>query len=209
MRTVKATIIRLSIPLLALWVSASSTAAQAPDPHQLLGELSRLSARKPFLTDSPDVYLEPDSLGRFFSVPIYKKLRGNAYFGYEYDEGFLFQSKVVQIEVLKDLTPGRACQTTYPIALHNAFKASGIEVQKAAPHQIGVCIVGIEARETPQTLPGVMVEAYFRNSVLQKSFFIRYGTGHRRGLPHAVRLSAETLIAQLVSRTKNNDNAQR
>jgi len=205
----KATIIWRSISLLALLLSARSTAAQAPDPHQLLAELGRLSARKPFLTDSPDIYLEPESLNRFFTAVIYKKLRGNAYFGYEYDEGFLLQANTVQIKVFRDLTPGAACQAAFPLALQNALKASGIETQKGALHQIGVCIVGLEPHETPQTLPGVMVEAYFRNSVLKKSFFIRYGAGHRRGLPNAIRLSAEMLVAQLVSRTTNNGNAQR
>ena len=69
-----------------------------------------------------------------------------------------------------------------------------------ARHQLGICIVGMEARETLQTLPGVMVEAYFRNSAIKKSFFIRYGAGHRRGLPTAIRLSAETLVSHLVSK---------
>jgi hypothetical protein len=66
-----------------------------------------------------------------------------------------------------------------------------------ASYQIGICIVGIEERETEQTLPGIMIEAYLRNSVLKKSFFIRYGAGSVRGLTPAIRLSAEMLIAEL------------
>jgi hypothetical protein len=171
-----------------------------PDPRFWLAELRRLSATKPFLTDSPDVYLEPQSLNGFFTPPIYRKLQGNAYFGYQYDEGFLLENNTVQIEVLKNLTPDASCGTTFQLALETSLKAAGIELNRQAHHQLGVCIVGLERHETPQTLAGVMVEAYFRNSASKKSFFIRYGSGHRRGLPMAIRLSTETLVSHLVSK---------
>jgi hypothetical protein len=171
-----------------------------PDPRFLLAELRRLSATKPFLTDSPDVYLEPQSLNGFFTPPIYRKLQGNVYFGYQYDEGFLLQNNTVQIEVLKNLTPDTSCWTAFQLALETSLKAASIRLDPQAHHQIGVCIVGMESHETPQTLPGIMVEAYFRNSATRKSFFIRYGSGHHRGLPMAIRLSAETLVSHLVSK---------
>ena len=47
-----------------------------------------------------------------------------------------------------------------------------------------------------------MVEAYLRNARLKKSFFIRYGAGSPRGLPAAIRLSAEMLISELQARRK-------
>src|SRR3974390_2925525 len=59
-----------------------------PDPRKYLLELERLGARKPFLVDSPDVYLERRSLNHFFTEAIYRRLQGDGYFGYEYDEGF-------------------------------------------------------------------------------------------------------------------------
>jgi hypothetical protein len=186
--------------LLILAASGSTLCAQVTDPRFLLAELRRLSARKPFLTDSPDVYLEPKSLNGFFTPPIYRKLQGNVYFGYQYDEGFLLQNSTVQIEVLKDLSPDASCQSAFQLALQEALKAAGIELNRQAHHQLGVCIVGLERHETPQTLAGVMVEAYFRNGVSKKSFFIRYGSGHRRGLPMAIRLSAETLVSYLASK---------
>jgi hypothetical protein len=170
------------------------------DSRQALDELRRLGARKPFLTDSPDVYLEPKSLHRFFTDRIYRKLQGNPYFGYDFDEGFLLEGNQVQIEVLKDLSPGTCCQNAYRIALEQALQAQDLVIKPRAPQQIGISIVGVERQETPNTLPGVMVEAYLRNSVLKKSFFIRYGSGHARGLPAAIRLSAEMLAAQIISR---------
>ncbi len=200
---------------LPLWVSrhrASPHWVSEPtriDPRQALAELRRLGARKPFLTDSPDVYLEPKSLHRFFTERIYRKLQGNAYFGYDYDEGFLLGGNQVQIEVLRDFSAGSCCQNAYRIALEQALQAQGLVINPRAPHQIGVSIVGVERQETPSTLPGVMVEAYLRNSVLKKSFFIRYGSGHPRGLAAAIRLSAEMLAVQIISRANTGQHSGR
>jgi hypothetical protein len=170
------------------------------DPREYVLEMRRVAARKPFLTDSPDVYLEPKSLNRFFTEGIYEKLRGNAYVGYDYDEGFLLQGNTVQLEVLKDLTPERSCKAAFRLALGHALTAAGFEVKVTSHHQIGICIVGMEPRETTSTLAGIMVEAYVRNSIRKKSFFIRYGAGHPRGLAAAIRLSAEMLVSQIISR---------
>ncbi len=174
------------------------------DPRELTSELRRLGARKPFLVDSPDVYLEPKSLNQFFTEAIYRKLKGNAYFGYDYDEGFVLESsaKAVQIEVLREFPASQSCLAAYRLALGQALAASGFAVKKTAPIQIGLCIVGVEPRETPKTLAGVMVEAYVRNASSRKSLFIRYGAGHPRGLAAAIRLSAEMLVAQVSARTK-------
>ncbi len=177
------------------------------DPRQYLAELARLGARKPFLVDSPDVYLEPRSLNHFFTEFIYKHLQGNAYFGYDYDEGFRFEGKTAQIETLKDLTAGAICYAAYRLALERALAASGLQVKPVAPCQIGICIVGVEPRETEKTLPGVMVEAYLRNVHDRKSLFIRYGAGSPRGLAAAIRLSAEMLVSQLEARRRSDERA--
>lgn len=179
------------------------------DPRQALAELRRLGARRPFLTDSPDVYLEPKSLHRFFTEQIYRKLLGNAYFGYDHDEGFLLAGNQVQIEVLKDFSNGACCQNAFRIALEQALQAQDLVIRPRAPHQIGVSIVGVEREQTPNTLPGVMVEAYLRNSILKKSFFIRYGAGHPRGLAAAIRLSAELLAVQIISRANTGQHSGR
>ena len=169
-------------------------------PRQYLLEIQRVAARKPFLTDSPDVYLEPKSLNQFFTQAIYTKLQGNAYVGYDYDEGFRLQGKAVQVEVLKDVTPESSCKAAFRLAIEQCLNKAGFEIKAVAPHRIGVCIVGMEPRETSSTLAGIMVEAYVRNSILKKTLFIRYGTGHPRGLAAAIRLSAELLVSQIASR---------
>ncbi len=175
------------------------------DARAYLAELARLGARKPFIKDSPDVYLERASLGQFFTDPIYKRLEGNAYFGYRYDEGFVFEGNDIQIEIIRDLTPDRGCSAAYRLALEKALEAAGIQIKPLAAYQIGICVVGIEARETENTLPGVMVESYLRNANHKKSFFIRYGAGSPRSLAAAIRLSAEMLVAELQARWKGHE----
>jgi hypothetical protein len=183
--------------------AAKDKVARKADERAYLTELMRLGSSKPFLTDSIDVYLEPKSLNQFFTVDIYKKLQGNAYFGYRYDEGFIFDGKEIQIEIIKDLTSG--CAAGYRVALEKALAAAGIEIKSKAQYQVGICIVGIEEKETAKTIPGVMVEAYLRNAQLKKSFFIRYGEGSSRGLAAAIRLSAELLISELQVHRKTNE----
>ncbi len=179
---------------------ASVIVAETPgkvDQREALALISRVGAKKPFLKDSSDVHLEPDSLNKFFTMPIYRKLEGNGYFGYRFDEGFSLRGNDVQIAVLKDITDGKRYSSAYRMALENALSAAGLTINPKASCQIGICIVGVEERETEQTLPGIMIEAYLRNSMLKKSFFIRYGAGSARGLAPAIRLSAEMLIAEL------------
>jgi hypothetical protein len=202
MRAVKALFFVLAI--LSPFAGFSEDSPKKVDPKAYLTQLSRLGARKPFLTDSPDVYLEPVSLNQFFTQEIYRRLEGNVYFGYRYDEGFVFEGTEVQIEMIRDLTPGSSCTAAYRLALGKALSAAGIKIDPAAPYQIGICIVGIEEHETEKTLPGVMVEAYLRNALDKKSYFIRYGAGSPRSLAAAIRLSAEMLVAELQTRRKMN-----
>jgi hypothetical protein len=185
--------------LLAVLLAAAlhSETPEKVNQREALVLMERLGAKKPFLKDSSDVYLEPDSLNKFFTMPIYRKLEGNGYFGYRYDEGFSFRGNDVQIVVFKDVTDGKRCSSAYRIAIENALSAVGLTINPKASCQIGICIVGTEELETEQTLPGIMIEAFLRNSALKKSFFIRYGVGSPRGLTPAIRLSAEMLIAEL------------
>lgn len=199
----------LLVVLLAATLYAETTEKIAP--RDALALIARFGAKRPFLKDSPDIYLEPGSLNKFFTMPIYRKLEGNGYFGYRYDEGFTFNEDEVQIAVLKDITEGMRCSAAYHLAIEKALAAAGLVINPKASCQIGICIVGIEERETEQTLPGIMVEAYLRNSMLKKSFFIRYGAGSSRGLGPAIRLSAEMLVAELNAKRilqKNNSPAK-
>ena len=161
-----------------------------------LVHVMRISANAPFLKDSSDVLLEPQSLNQFFTDRIYQRLEGNSYFGYRWDEGFTCDKREVSIVEIKDLT--KTAADAYRLALRQALYE--YEIKQEAVCQVGLAIVGIEAEETKDTLSGVMVEAYLRNSETKKSFFYRYGAGSPRGLAAAVRLSAEMLVAELEGR---------
>jgi len=163
-----------------------------------LAVLARLGAVNTFLKDSSDVHLEPQSLNRFFTDRIYQRLEGNAYFGYRWNEGFTCSEKIVSIDELNDLT-GTA-GTAYRKALELALDAAKYQIKTDAACRIGLSIVGIESRQTDRTIPGVLVEAYFRNASTKKSFFIRFGAGSPRGLAGAIQLSAEMLAAELEKR---------
>ena len=187
------------IPILSLFL-VGTLFAQEPAMTDAgfkegLSVLSRLGAVHPFLKDSPDVHLEPQSLNRFFTDRIYQLLHGNAYFGYRFNEGFTCAEKEVSIEEIKDLT--ETTGAAYRRALEMSLEAANYTIKPGAVCQIGLCIVGVESKESDKTIPGVMIEAYFRNASEKKSFFIRYGAGSPRGLAGAIQLSAEMLVAEL------------
>jgi len=175
--------------------------AQAPemsdaDFKQGVAYIARLSAAKPFLKDSSDVLLEPKSLNRFFTDKIYQQLKGNAYFGYSYDEGFTCcGSSEIAISEIRDLTG--ATGEAYRFALEQSLEAAGYKLNPKAACQIGIGIVGRETEETKGTLPGIMVEAYIRNASTKKSYFIRFGSGSPRGIAAAIRLSAAVIVSEL------------
>ena len=174
----------------------SQTVESEADIKSGLVHVMRISAKAPFLKDSSDVLLEPQSLNQFFTDRIYEKLEGNAYFGYRWDEGFNCDKREVSITEIRDLTNKAA--DAYRLALTQALFE--YEIKQDAVCQIGLAIVGVEAVETKDTLSGVMVEAYLRNASTRKSFFYRYGAGSPRGLAAAIRLSAEMLVAELEGR---------
>jgi hypothetical protein len=157
--------------------------------------LARLSTVNPFLKDSSDVLLEPQSIGKFFTDTIYQRLEGNAYFGYRWNEGFTCAEKAISIEEVNDLTGTTGA--AYRHALELTLSAENYEIKPRKNCQIGLAVVGVESQQTDRTLPGVTVEAYLRNTVTKKSFFIRFGVGSSRGLAAAIQLSAEMLVAEL------------
>jgi hypothetical protein len=184
-------ILSLSVGLLF----GQGTAPKMSEADEIAGMamIARLGAKKPFLNESSDVLLEPQSMNKFFTDKIYQRLEGNAYFGYRWDEGFTCPGNEVSIEELLDLTEKTAA--AYRFALELAL--GNYQINPGAVCQIGLAIVGAEAVETERTLPGVMVEAYLRNTTTKKSFFVRYGAGSPRGLAAAIRLSAEMVVSVL------------
>jgi len=198
MRSRKLTSLFLFLFPFAIFGQETKPEMSEADFKEGLTFVARMSAKKPFLKDASDILLEPKSLNQFFTGRIYEKLEGNAYFGYQWDEGFTCNESEVTIEEIKDLTASAGA--AYRLALEQSLAADGYTINPSAICQIGIAIVGIEAKETERTLPGVMIEAYLRNSSTKKSFFFRFGAGSPRGLAAAMRLSAAMLVAELEGR---------
>ena len=160
--------------------------------------IGRMTEQRPFIKDSLDVIHEKQSLNNFFTDRIYERLKGNAYYGYTWDEGFNCSNREVSIEEIKDLS-GKY-EKAYRLALEQSLTAGGYKINPKSVCQIGLAIVGAEPVETEKTLPGVLIEAFLRNAQLKKSFFIRFGTGSYEGFTVAIRTSAARIYSELEER---------
>jgi hypothetical protein len=158
---------------------------------------------KKFLTDSPDVIKEKQSLYQFFNKEIYENLRGNYLLGYLYDEGFNFSGNTVTIDVVKTIPSTEKYKRAFKKALEFSATDNNILIRDC-PYHLGVCIVGVEPKNTKSTLAGVMLEVYITNQKYKKTFFYRFGTGSKKGLEFAMLDASDTIFRIILnSRGKN------
>ncbi len=144
--------------------------------------LEDIVSRRPFLKSSSDMKLKKFTLGKFFNIHIYRKLMGNDILGYEFDEGFKYESESVFIRSI------RTNKKTYPFKrefirpLKNILRKKKVKISKSSPIEIGICLLDVEAKKTSSSLPGALVEVYFKNKRSGKYFYYRFGTGKTSGL---------------------------
>ncbi len=187
-----------------LWILCmSAVLAQAPTPKAAepsrrdLEFLAKVSAVRPFLEDCPDLKTDPRSIGQFFTPEIYARLRGNAYYGYQHDEGFAWPGGAVCLEPVRVVPSTKPYREAFGQALREALLQRGLRLESRAAARIGLCLVGAEPRPTVQSLPGIMVEVYFTNTKTGKSFFWRFGVGSRDGFSAAL-VDASDIIAEFL-----------
>jgi len=179
-------------------VLAQAPAKQKTEPSRRdLEFLAKVSAVRPFLEDCPDLRTDPRSIGQFFTPEVYARLRGNAYYGYQHDEGFAWPGGAVCLEPVRAVSPTRPYVDAFSQALREALRQRGLRLESRAAARIGLCLVGAEPRQTVQTLPGIMVEVYFTNIKTGKSFFWRVGVGSRDGFSAAL-VDASDIIAEFL-----------
>ncbi len=190
--------------VLLLWIlGMSAVLAQAPsqkaaEPSRRdLEFLAKVSAVRPFLEDCPDLKTDPRSIGQFFTPEVYARLRGNAYYGYQHDEGFAWPGGAVCLEPVRAVSSTKSYVDAFSQALREALRQRGLRLESRAAARIGLCLVGAEPRQTVQTLPGIMVEVYFINTKTGKSFFWRFGVGSRDGFSAAL-VDASDIIAEFL-----------
>lgn len=144
--------------------------------------LKDIVSRKPFLKSSSDMKLKKFTLGKFFNIHIYRKLMGNDILGYEFDEGFKYESSSVFIKTI------RTNKKTYPFKqefirpLKNILRKKKVRISRSSPIEIGICLLDVEVKKTSSSLPGALVEVYFKNKRTGKYFYYRFGTGKLSGL---------------------------
>jgi len=184
-------------------VFMSALMAQAPsqkpaEPSRRdLEFLAKVSTVRPFLEDCPDLRTDPQSIGRFFTPEIYARLKGNAYYGYQYDEGFAWPGGAVCLEPVRAAPSARPYVEAFSQALREALRQRGLRLESRAAARIGLGLVGAEPRQTTQTLPGIMVEVYFTNTTKNVTFFWRFGVGSRDGFSAAL-VDASDIIAEFL-----------
>jgi len=187
--------------LYLLLLSAVMAQASAPKPAEPnrrdLEFLAKVSAVRPFLEDCPDLRTDPQSIGRFFTPEVYARLRGNAYYGYQYDEGFAWPGGAVCLDPIQSVGSTRPYREAFTQALREALRQRGLRLESRAAARIGLCLVGAEPRQTVQTLPGIMVEVYFTNATKNVTFFWRFGVGSRDGFSAAL-VDASDIIAEFL-----------
>ncbi len=144
--------------------------------------LKDIIIRKPFLDFASDLKLKKNSIGKFFNRRIYKMLMGNDILGYDFDGGFVFDSDRISITEIK--TPGiiSKYRKKFIRLLRNELISRKIRVVKNSHIEIGVALLDVEPEQTLKSLPGALVELFFKNKKLGKSFYYRFGTGKRSGL---------------------------
>lgn len=187
-----------------LWIlGMSAVLAQTPSPkpdepsRRDLEFLAKITAVRPFLEDCPDLRTDPQSIGRFFTPEVYARLRGNDYYGYQYDEGFSWPGGAVCLDPIRSVSSTQPYQEAFTQVLREALRQRGFRLESRAAARIGLCLVGVETRQTFQTLPGIMVEVYFTQTRTGKSFFWRFGVGSRDGFSAAL-VDASDIIAEFL-----------
>ncbi|HOB54201.1 MAG TPA: hypothetical protein PKG76_15930 [Acidobacteriota bacterium] len=184
------------LAVLALPAVAQTPPAKSSSHLSDLKFLEKVTALRPFLTDSPDLREEPQSIGQFFTADIYARLRGNAYYGYFHDEGFAWPGGPVRLDV-RTIPSTRDYQGALRETMQEALRQRHILSETSAATRLGVCLVGVEPRPTVRSLPGVMLEVYFAHSASGKSFFWRFGLGSRDGVAAAL-ADATEVVAELL-----------
>lgn len=146
---------------------------------QLLKDIIK---RRPFLRSSSDVKLKKFTIGEFFNMEIYKKLEGNDILGYEHDEGFKNESSSVFIRTIRTNNKTAPFRQRFIRSLNNIIRVKKVRISKVSRIEMGVGLLDVEPEKTSSSLPGALVEIYFKNKSSGKYFYYRFSTGKSSGL---------------------------
>jgi hypothetical protein len=204
--------IRQKTTALFLFVFAASW-LQAIPPEDRISRLDRKQKIRllelylkdhPFISHSPDWKHAPETTNHFFTTPIYKKLKGNFLKGWEYDEGFVMESKSIQLLPVQGVGESRRYIDEITVQIKRGFAKRGIKIQDNANTRLSLCLVGVEPVISPQSLPGIIIEMYVKNKRSRKAYLFRFATGKKTGLPDALKDAADIIILKCLFFTEDN-----
>jgi hypothetical protein len=191
------------IPLLLLLLCAPCPADQGQKRGQNpLRHLPRLQKSrlirllydfKPFLQIAADVNY-PQTLNLFFTGSVYRRLKGNPFLGYLFDEGVNFRPTHVCLTV-----DGADHLKKYTGILNEILVEynRSLRFSKQAPFSLHLFIVDITPHKSRGLIPSITLEVALRDNRSKKSFFIRFSTGHAGGLFEALQLAVKRIYINL------------
>ncbi len=180
----------LSLIAIVVFVFISSVEAEGIydlNEKQKIRLLMDVVESKPFLASASDLKSKKFTIGKFFNNKIYKKLRGNDILGYEYSSGFRNESDSIFIKTVRTTEKTSPFRSDFFNSLKNILKQKKIILSKSSPTEIGIALLDVEKKNSSSTMPGALVEVYFKNRRSGKYFYYRFGTGKRSGYKNAFR----------------------
>lgn len=189
MRNSKLLLISLSIIMFIMIfvVPVPAEGIEKLNEKQKVQLLKDIVEMKPFLKTGSDIKMKKFTIGKFFNKKIYEKLRGNDILGYEYDGGFKGESDVVFIKTIRTTAKTEPYRSDFFRSLKSILKNKKIRLSKSSPTEIGIALLDVEKDNSRLTMPGALVEVYFKNRRSGKYFYYRFGTGKRSGYKDAFR----------------------
>lgn len=159
---------------------------------------------KPFLETAVDVNY-PATLNLFFSGHIYRRLKGNPFVGYLFDQGVALKSNRIKLEI--DAPPGLE---KYADIFRDILEHHNQDLKKrvspfyhlnfAAPapdYTLHIHIVDVNPERSSKLIPSLTLEMALEEQASRKSFYIRFSTGHAAGLFEAIQLAVKRIFINL------------
>ncbi|MBN1199208.1 MAG: hypothetical protein JXA23_07640, partial [Bacteroidales bacterium] len=155
---------------------------------------------------SPDVKYYPETVGKFFTTPIYEKMTGNIYLGYSYSEGIVFEGNRVGIDKLKVLEDTEPYKKLFVERVLKVTQQNGIEITtENTRFKMGICLVSVAPETTDETYAGLVAEMYINDTETKRTLFRRFYAGKRDGLELAMEDAGLQIVLTLKALKKHDE----
>jgi hypothetical protein len=157
---------------------------------------------QPFLKTAVDVHY-PDTLNLFFTDKIYRRLKGNPFVGYLFDEGVTIRSNRFCLNI--DAPPAFKKYTAIFRDLLEKTTSPVYRLDFSAPSPgctLHLFIVDINPEKSRGLIPSITLEMALKDNTQNRAFFIRFSTGHADGLFEAMQLAVKRIVINLRYLTK-------